>query len=58
MTLKQLRESKGLTQKQAAALAGCNERTIKRIENGHTATRTDTEHRARKILLCYQPPAR
>ena len=54
MTLKELRESKGLSQAQAAALAGVGSSTVSKIESGGwSGERTDSEHKIRRALAAY-----
>lgn len=58
MTLKQLRESKGLSQTQAAKLAGVRSSTVSKIENGGwSGERSDSEHKIRRALFAYSKEA-
>ena len=55
MTLKELRESKGLSQAQAAALAGVHSATVSKIESGGWANeRSNSEHKIRRALFAYR----
>ena len=54
MTLKQLRESKGLSQAQAAALAGVHSATVSKLESGGWSNeRSNSEHKIRRALAAY-----
>ena len=51
--LKDLRESKGLSQDELARLAGINLRTVQRIEKGETNPHGDTRRKILSILESY-----
>lgn len=54
MTLKELRESKGLSQAQAAKLAGVGSSTVWKLENGGWSNeRSNSEHKIRRALAAY-----